>query len=88
MARAFLQQRIENASLVEQLGAVQPELSSKDETIRQLEEERSALQTEVQQLKSAPATSSGGSDSKAKARLERQKTLAVKETEYLRAQLR
>ena len=87
MARAFLQQRIENASLVEQLGAVQPELTSKDETIRELEDERTKLQAEVSQLKSAPATG-GGSDAKAKARLERQKTLAIKETEYLRAQLK
>jgi chromosome segregation ATPase len=87
LARAFLQQRIENASLTEQLGAVQPELISKDGTIRELEEERSKLQGEVQQLKTAPVTG-GGSDAKAKARVERQKILAIKETEYLRAQLK
>ena len=88
MARAFLQQRIENASLVEQLGAIQPELTTKDETIRELEDERTKLQSEAAQLKAAPAATTGGSDAKAKARLERQKTLAIKETEYLRAQLR
>jgi mitotic spindle assembly checkpoint protein MAD1 len=85
MARAFVQQQIENASLVERLGAVQPDLISKDETIRELEELRMKLQTELQQAK---VSSAGTSDDKAKARLERQKTLAVKETEYLRAQLK
>jgi mitotic spindle assembly checkpoint protein MAD1 len=82
-----MHQRIENANLVEQLGAMQPELTTKDETIRGLEEERTRLEAEVQQLKAAPATGAT-SDAKAKARLERQKTLAVKETEYLRAQLK
>ncbi|KIW05504.1 uncharacterized protein PV09_03387 [Verruconis gallopava] len=91
LARAFMQQRIENASLVEQLGAVKPELNAKDETIRDLEEERARLQTEVEQLKAATAAgggTGGTSDAKARARLERQKALAIKESEYLRAQLK
>ncbi|TLD18332.1 mitotic spindle assembly checkpoint protein-like protein MAD1 [Venturia nashicola] len=85
MARAFVQQQIENASLVERLGAVQPELMSKDETIRELEELRLKLQAELQEAKTSIVANS---DTKAKSRLERMKTLAVKETEYLRAQLK
>ncbi|RDI81838.1 hypothetical protein Vi05172_g8293 [Venturia inaequalis] len=85
MARAFVQQQIENASLVERLGAVQPDLMSKDETIRELEELRLKLQAELQEAKTSLVATS---DTKAKSRLERQKTLAVKETEYLRAQLK
>ncbi|QDS71777.1 hypothetical protein FKW77_009287 [Venturia effusa] len=85
MARAFVQQQIENASLVERLGAVQPELMAKDETIRELEETRLKMQAELQEAKTSVIASS---DTKAKSRLERQKTLAVKETEYLRAQLK
>lgn len=87
MAKAFMQQRIENASLVERLGAVQPEVFSKDETIHELEAAISKLQSEIEQLKTA-APSVPAFDGKAKARLERQKTLAIKETEYLRAQLK
>jgi mitotic spindle assembly checkpoint protein MAD1 len=81
MARDLMKQRIENISLVERLG----EANVKDATIRQLEETQAKLQTEIQQLKVSNASYA---DSKAKARLERQKTLAVKETEYLRAQLK
>jgi mitotic spindle assembly checkpoint protein MAD1 len=85
LARAFMKQRVENISLVERLGTLQPQLNMKDENILKLEEARSQLQTEVQQLKIASASAGDG---KAKARLERQKALAVKETEYLRAQLK
>jgi len=85
MARAFMQQRIENASLVERLGAIQPQLNIRDENIRELEELRGKLQGDIQQLK---ATIGSSTENKTRARLERQKTLAVKETEYLRAQLK
>jgi mitotic spindle assembly checkpoint protein MAD1 len=75
---------MEKASLAEQLGAVQPEVSEKEGIIRILERERNKLQTEVEKLKSGV----GISDSRAKGRLERQKALAFKEVEYLREQLK
>lgn len=84
LARAFVQERIENASLLERLGAVQPELSVKDENIKILEDEKAKVLGELQKLR----TSGGGGDSKIRARLERQKALATKEVEYLRAQLK
>ena len=84
LARAFVQERIENASLLERLGAVQPELSVKDENIKILEDEKAKVLGELQKLR----TSGGGGDSKVRARLERQKALATKEVEYLRAQLK
>ena len=84
LARAFVRERIENASLLERLGAVQPELSVKDENIKILEDEKAKLLGELQKLR----TSGGGGDSKVRARLERQKALATKEVEYLRAQLK
>ena len=83
LARAFVRERIENASLLERLGAVQPELSVKDENIKILEDEKAKLLEELQKLRT-----SGGGDSKVRARLERQKALATKEVEYLRAQLK
>jgi mitotic spindle assembly checkpoint protein MAD1 len=85
LARAFMQQRIEKTSLQQRVETIQPQLTAKDTEIIQLEETRGKLQAEIQQMKIASASSG---DSKAKARLERQKTLAVKETEYLRAQLK
>ncbi|KAL8755518.1 MAG: hypothetical protein Q9199_003572 [Rusavskia elegans] len=84
MARALMKERVETASLAERLGKIQPELSEKDEIIRRLEEERSNCQAEVDKLRS---TNSSG-DPRVKARLERQRALAVKEVEYLREQLR
>lgn len=85
LARALVQQRLENASLVERLGAVQPELSEKEEIIRSLEDERNSAKAEMEKLR---VNVSGGSDNRTKARLERQRALAVKEVDYLREQLR
>ncbi|KAL9579623.1 MAG: hypothetical protein Q9212_005001, partial [Teloschistes hypoglaucus] len=86
VARALMQERLETASLVEKLGRVQPELSEKDEIIRSLEEERNKIQAEMEKLRSSGAGAAG--DPRVKARLERQRALAVKEVEYLREQLR
>jgi mitotic spindle assembly checkpoint protein MAD1 len=87
LARAFMRERLEKASLLERLGAIQPDIAVKDDNIRSLEEDKIRLTSEIEKLKQQPATVSAG-DPKAKSRLERQKTLAVKETEYLRAQLK
>ena len=85
-ARALVKERLENASLVQRLGAVQPELLEKDEIIRSLEEERNKIQSEMEKLRASGGV--GGNDARAKQRLERQRALAVKEVEYLREQLR
>lgn len=84
VARALMKERLETASLVERLGRIQPELSEKDAIIRNLEDEQSKCQTELEKLRS----SGGAGDPRTKARLERQRALAVKEVEYLREQLR
>ncbi|KAL8684816.1 MAG: hypothetical protein Q9218_008123, partial [Villophora microphyllina] len=84
VARALMKERLETASLTEKIGRVRPELSEKDEIIRSLEEERSKTHLEMEKLRS----SGGAGDPRVKARLERQRALAVKEVEYLREQLR
>lgn len=84
IARALVEQRLDNMSLVEKLGAMKPELIEKDEIIKILEDERNVTRAEMDKLRSA----GGGSDIRAKARLERQRALAIKEVEYLREQLR
>ena len=80
VARALAHERLENASLVERLGAVQPELSEKEVLIESLEKERDKLQAELEKFRPGEL----GCD---KTRLERAKVLAFKEVEYLRQQL-
>ena len=85
MARALIKERLENASLLQRIGAVQPELLEKDEIIKSLEEERSKIHSEMEKLRSSGVSSN---ENRAKARLERQRALAVKEVDLLREQLR
>ena len=85
VARALIKERLENASLLQKIGAVQPELLEKDEIIKSLEEERNKVHFELDKLRSSGAS---GNDTRAKARLERQRALAVKEVDLLREQLR
>ncbi|KAF4536335.1 M protein repeat protein [Lasiodiplodia theobromae] len=84
LAKAFVRERLETATMVDRLGAVQAELMARDETIKSLEDEKAKVREELEKLKGA----GNASDSKLRMRLERQRTLAVKEVEYLRAQLK
>ena len=87
--RTFVQERIEHASLVDRLGKTEAELSEKDEIIASLDSERISLQDAMANQKPGATASSGEMlDTKAYKRLERQRMLAVKEVEYLRAQLK
>ncbi|CAL3965354.1 unnamed protein product [Diplocarpon coronariae] len=86
LARALVEERIRTATLVERLGGLEPELLAKDSNIQALEFEKSILIEQIEKLKaggSAPAN-----NSKIQLRLERQRALAIKEAEYLRAQLK
>jgi mitotic spindle assembly checkpoint protein MAD1 len=71
---------------LERLGAIQPELATKEENIQSLQHEKALLTTELEKAKQVAPTSAG--DLKAKARLERQRNLAVKEAAYLKEQLK
>ena len=84
LARTLVRERVETASLAHDMGVIKSELLERDGTIASLEEECSRCRAEIEKLKS----SGGGNDNRAKARLERQKALAVKEVEYLREQLK
>jgi chromosome segregation ATPase len=89
LARAFIQERIERTELLNQLGEIKPELMIKEANVQVLEDEKVKLQAEIQQLKTSGAGSTPNSnEAKARARLERQKTLATKEVEFLRAQVK
>lgn len=83
LARALVQERVENAALLEKAGRTNPELTEKEETIQRLESELSSLKTELEQAKESTAK-----DSRARQRLERQRALALKEAQFLRDQLK
>jgi mitotic spindle assembly checkpoint protein MAD1 len=90
VVKALLKEQIEKVSALDKLGSAEAQFLEKDELIKSLETERSNLRQEVEKLRSA-ATSGGGPmavESRMKARLERQRALAMKEVEYLRAQLK
>ena len=89
LARSFIEERLRTATLMERIGTLEPELLEKDGIIQGLESQKSSLAEEVQKLKaSGSGTSTSSGCSKAQLRLERQRALAIKEVEYLRAQLK
>lgn len=87
VVKALVEARIEVASLSERIGSIEAEATEKDELLRAVDTERNSLKEELEKAKASPATTPETNDNKAYKRLERQKNLAVKETEYLRAQL-
>lgn len=86
LARAYIAERIDRLALLDKLGAIKPELAVKDETIHQLEADHERLNAELRKARSVNAAPI--SDDKIRARLERQRNLAAKEVDYLRAQIR
>jgi mitotic spindle assembly checkpoint protein MAD1 len=86
VARALVAERLNSASLVEKLGELQPEIADRDNIIKTLEDEKAKLLEQVERLRTTGGGGTGGD--KARARLDRQRALAVKEVEYLRAQLK
>jgi mitotic spindle assembly checkpoint protein MAD1 len=89
VVKAFVLERIERASLVDRVGKLEAELTEKEEIIKALEAEKLSLKqaSKEQQV----IAQNGGVDThnnKAYKRLDRQRVLAVKEVEYLRAQLK
>ncbi|ETN41246.1 uncharacterized protein HMPREF1541_03181 [Cyphellophora europaea CBS 101466] len=87
VVKALVEARIEAESLAGRIGGIEAESSEKDEMLKSLDAERKSLQEELDKAKATVASAPETNDNKAYKRLERQKNLAVKETEYLRAQL-
>jgi mitotic spindle assembly checkpoint protein MAD1 len=88
LARAFMRERFEKTDLMNRLGEIQPELTVKEANIQALQDEKAKLQSEIQQLKTATSNAPNANETKARARLERQKVLANKEVDFLRAQVK
>jgi mitotic spindle assembly checkpoint protein MAD1 len=83
VARALVHERLEAASLLEKIGSLEPAVAEKEEIIKTLEAEKAKLESQVKKLKT-----SGGGDDRSRSRSERRLALALKEIEYLRAQLK
>jgi mitotic spindle assembly checkpoint protein MAD1 len=85
LARALVEERLNSASLVKKIGEIQPEIADRSNIIKALEQEMAALKEQLEKAKTASVVS--GAD-KGRIRIERQRALALKEVEYLRAQLK
>ncbi|KAJ8121119.1 hypothetical protein O1611_g10186 [Lasiodiplodia mahajangana] len=85
VARALVEERYNSAALVEKLGEIQPQIAERDEIIKALESDKKNLATQLEKSRTGAAPVNA---SKSQARLERQRALATKEIEYLRAQLK
>src|SRR5207247_4245504 len=72
VVRALVQERIENASLVDKVGNMQSEIAEKNQIIKNLEEEKINLQKEIEKLR-ANGGAGAGAESRAKTRLDRQR---------------
>lgn len=88
LARAFIEERLRTATLIERTGSLETELLEKDGIIQSLESQKSNLAEQIEKLKTTGGSSSAAGENKARLRLERQRALAIKEVEYLRAQLK
>ncbi|KAK1658227.1 spindle assembly checkpoint component MAD1 [Colletotrichum godetiae] len=86
VARALVEQRYENAAQLDKMGSLQAELAAQESSIKSREEEITTLKSQLTEARSA-ATTPQNVD-KTRLRTERQRVLAVKEVEYLRAQLK
>lgn len=85
VARALVEERLTTASYVDKLGALQAEMTAQQNTIQSLEDEKARFKAE---LEAAKTSANAANTDKARMRLDRQRALAVKEVEYLRAQLK
>lgn len=85
MARALVQERYTIASYVDQVGSLRGEITALQNTVQTFEHEKKNL---LEDLENAQASATATSTDKTRMRLERSKALALKEVEYLRAQLK
>jgi mitotic spindle assembly checkpoint protein MAD1 len=93
LARAFIEERLRTATYLERNGSLESDLLDKDNIIQTLESQKSSLAEQLEKLKSSVGSTGSGNtgaavDTKARLRLERQRALAIKEVEYLRAQIK
>lgn len=89
VVKALVNERIEHALLLERLGAAETDVLGKDEALKAIESERNVLKLELEKMKAAESApvEDGPVDTQAFRRIDRQRQLAQREVEYLKAQL-
>lgn len=85
LARALTEERLTSVARLDKIGALQADVASLQDNIQSLARDKTALKTQLEEAKTAAQASS---TDRALLRLDRQRALAVKEVEYLRAQLK
>ncbi|GAO15646.1 hypothetical protein UVI_02019340 [Ustilaginoidea virens] len=85
VARALVEERLASASHVEQLGALRAEMAALQNKMQSLEDERAQLK---EQVEAAKTSASSLSMDKMHMCIDGQRVLALKEVEYLRAQVK
>ncbi|OBR02465.1 Spindle assembly checkpoint component MAD1 [Colletotrichum higginsianum IMI 349063] len=85
VARALVEQRYETAAQLDRVGSLQAELAAQESAVKSLQEENATLKSQLTEARSVATTQNVD---KTRLRTERQRVLAVKEVEYLRAQLK
>ena len=82
IAHALMEERVEKAELVERLGRVEPELAERDEVIERAEGEKEKVKNELEKV-----VESYKKLLTSRARIERNRQLALREAQMLRDQL-
>lgn len=85
LARALTEERLTSAAHLDKIGALQADVASLQDNVQSLVRDKTTLRT---QLEEAKTNAQASSTDRALLRLDRQRALAVKEVEYLRAQLK
>ncbi|CAH0054887.1 unnamed protein product [Clonostachys solani] len=85
LARGLVEERLTSASHLDKVGALQAEVAAQQDTIQSLKEEKNQLKSQAEEAKTS---ANAATADKARLRLDRQRALALKEVEYLRAQLK
>lgn len=83
IARALMEEKMEKAELLERLGRVEPELAESEEAIDRAERERDEVKKELEKV-----VESYKKLHASRARIERNRQIALKEVEMLRDQLK
>ncbi|KAF8456652.1 spindle assembly checkpoint component Mad1 [Terfezia claveryi] len=83
IARALMEEKVEKAELLERLGRVEPELAESEEVIERTERERDEVKQELEKV-----VESYKKLHASRARIERNRQIALKEVEMLRDQLK
>ena len=84
-----MHERLTRLNLEQRISELEADITARESNLQALEESKAAIDAELKKLKGSGANGASGLiDDRLRARLERQKNLAAKEADFLRAQLK